>query len=160
MATKVVLSMIDAHGRTTTRSSHYTGTAANADANAQLMTAAVGAISDMGIVKNIYELKNVYTGAGNKKTVEATSNKDAGFTLGVLTDAGNQRTLQLPSPKKDGSGVPLYITNGAVDITAVPIVDYVKLFGAVGYEGLATAGVFTLANGERVVELLYGTLDK
>lgn len=143
MAISINVTWLDDYGRTTTKryESNRT-TLADCLTDAALLIAAMGDISDAGVVK--FEIVDAVANA-----VAATSlaNLDVGGTLHVILDNGKGYPLHIPmiKPTLVGSG-------GAIDVSDEDIVAFTDLF--------LTGGHFRMSEGNYLVSVKSGELDK
>lgn len=157
---KTKFPMVDSQSGATSRSFHFSGTAAQHQSASEALLAALKSASGVGVTKTVNTTQTILSGAANQTAAELASNKDEGFTLFVTRDDGLADTLQFPCPKKDvATGLYTFITNGVVDITNPVVVALVAQFAVNGYGGNTADSLHTLANGKRVVSVQRGRLD-
>lgn len=65
-------------------------------------------------------------------TAQTTSNKDEGARMTILTTDSKQWGFRIPGPRKDASGVFVYITGGEVDIAHASVTALFANFLAAG----------------------------
>jgi hypothetical protein len=138
-----ILTMVDAFTRVKTKRVEIV-----ASDNAAALVAqdafydAIHAVSDAGVLKSGVAAYILKTDAP-----EAGANSDAGCTLRVRLDNGKIGTIKFPCPK-----VSIFKSDGSVDTANADVAALVALF--------ETGGSLRLSEGNYVVELLGGELDK
>lgn len=143
MAIDVTFAIVDAYARSGSKRFEGTaGTVAQAQTDATALMADFAAVSLAGATKRTFNLSEPVAEA-----VEAGANLDAGATLHVRLDNGKMHALKIPAIDPA-----LVNPDGSVDLTSAAITDYVANF--------LTTGAYRVSEGNYVVSLLYGELDR
>jgi len=143
MALQISVTYVDAYGRTTTRRVGTTSTTlAAAAVDAAALVAAMGDISDLGTIK--YEIGEA---TPDLTAAAAGSNVDVGATLTAVLDNSKKYPLHVP-----GIAAAMLNADGTVKIDDALIIAYIALF--------LTGGHLRVSEGNYVVEVLHGELDK
>ena len=155
---EIKVNLYDIHGGQTSKTVAHSGTQAAAITYGATFKANFTAISDAGIFRTV-TIDTNKDATTNVSAPGPSSNVDEGCTLSVMMDNGELGVLKIPCPKKDANGEFVYILNGAVDITNVDIINYVKMYGKTGSFGLATDGPLFIAGSRKVTAIISGSLD-
>jgi len=144
MAVKCVLSLIDSMGRVVTK---------RIETNQTTLVDAAGAITDylvdLEAVTDLGSIGSSYSeiGAGDTFSVTSGSNVDTGATFKVLTGTGKKAAHHVPGFKQSLAG-----GNGEIDVTGNEVVAY--------FANFLTGGELRLSDGEYVVSVISGKMDK
>lgn len=145
MGNLVAVTLQDAFGRSTTkRFEAQAATVALAQTYTDAFLAALAAVSDLGQVKAIYEVPLVVT---TPVAPGANSNIDVGATLHTVLASARGYGLKVPGIKYS-----LVAADGRVDVADAAILAYLAMFEAAGH--------WQVSDGEKIVSVNYGELDK
>lgn len=134
---------IDAYSRTSTKKAEgTTAVMSEAETEADALLASWMAVTKMGCTKTTFSQERLEDDA-----FEVGANVDAGGTLHVRLDNGKQAVIKIPAIDED-----LVNPDGSIDIEAAAITGLVA-----HYE---SGGNYRLSEGNHVVALLYGELDR
>lgn len=143
MAISVTFNAVDDYNRESLKRFEGVATVlATAQTDATNLMADFAAVSLAGVrgrTFNVFEVQS--------EAVETGANVDAGGTVHVRLNNGKKHALKIPAIDPA-----LVNPDGTIDITAQAITDYVANF--------ETAGQFRVSEGNYVVEILYGELDR
>jgi len=143
MALDIAVQLLDAYGRTTTKTfgSDRT-TIVDALTDLGTLVTAIEAVSDCAVVQHTVTKKTVVAGS------PATgANVDAGITIHCTLADSTGYGLKIPAPDPD-----MINTDGSVKITDEAILAYVALFQSGGH--------FTVSDGEVIDDIRFGELDR
>lgn len=147
---QVNVTLQDAYGRKT-RKRFETEDISGADEGAKFITALAAAVSLMTNLGALSEADILYYSVGTEitytDTADAGANIDEGITLVASKDDNKQGVLKVPAPVNS-----VVNADGTVDLTDALVTAYVAEFQA--------GGEFTFSDGEKVVALISGRLDK
>jgi len=144
MSFRVTFTLVDAYGRTTTRSYDNTKTLiADALTQAAAMVTALEALSGSAVSK--YSVAQVVPIAS--PSPEALSNNDAGATLHCVMDNSKLVGLKIPAIDPD-----MVNADGTVKLTESAVTDFVALF--------ATGAFWRVSEGNYISSIRSGELDK
>lgn len=142
----VVYDIRDSQNRKTTKRVQTVNSMANeaaALAAAAALAVDLAAVCEGDIMSYTVSQRVVYTDAAN-----AGSNVDEGATMVALKEDNRYTSHKIPMP-----AVSVRNPDGTIDIESALILDYMSNF-------TASAGDFTLSDGEQITELIAGKLDK
>lgn len=143
MAIDVTFTLVDDYSRNGTK--HFEGLAtvlATAKSDATNLLADLAACSLCGSYRRTFSEAEVITEA-----VETGANIDAGGTIHLRLNNGKQYALKIPAIDPA-----LVNPDGSIDVSAGAITDLVANF--------ESGGQYRLSEGNYVVDILYGELDR
>jgi len=144
MGFRITFTMLDAYGRTTSRSYDNTKeTLADALTQSSAMLALLEGVSGSAVAK--YSIASVVAVAS--PSPEAGANNDAGATLHCLMDNGKMVGIKIPAIDPD-----LVNTDGTVKLSEAAITDFVGQF--------ATGAFWRVSEGNYISSIRSGELDK
>lgn len=141
---KAQVVLIDSMNREVTKTVEtQTDVLSTAQSNVAALLSDLAALTDLGIVKVAYSLQD----ASGATAPAAGSNRDVGATFKLRTTDGGVVSYKIPGfdiAKADGSG--------NIDPNDVDVVAY--------FDNFKAGGPFTLGDGEKITDVLSGTMDK
>lgn len=144
------VTMMDAYGRTT-RKLYKTEDISGADVGAEYLAAQGFATTFLTALGNLTEAEILYYNLGREvvysDSVVAGANVDEGLTAVALKTNNKKVVIKVPAPINA-----VFNADGTLDITDGIVTAYMNHF-------IATAG-FTISDGENIVSLVSGRLDK
>lgn len=145
MGNLVAVTLVDDFGRTTTkRFEAEAATVANAQTYTDALLTALAAISDLGHVKAVFEVPLTIT---TPVAAGTASNIDVGATLHTILASAKGYGMKVPGIKYSLVGA-----DGRVDVADAAITTWLALF--------ASASHWNVSDGEHIVSVTYGELDK